>query len=514
METVRILQLGTEDFSKTMEISACAEWHYEPDFSCLPKRNFDVAVLDREITEDEFDYLVQFLRAYCLFVTETAVVHKDGALQRLVDRKVGRKVSTEELKCLLRDDLQDYFSGSYGEKYHPDELAIAWGVQGSVSWRGYEGVDLNGEYGSEFEQVVYWRYNKPLLEKQTMEFWLEYAKDASVEISLEITLLQFEYTSNPKLQNVRIFTEEELEHIVYVENTENTRVFIFASLKAKGQGRLTVTALHDRHSRRGKGLFLPGGERMVTSDREEVFYYFDPGNLKPPLNVYFSGYKTKEGFEAYHMMRRMGHPFLLIAEARLEGGAFYIGSEEYEDLIEQIIRKHMEKLGFQNSQVILSGLSMGTFGALYYGCRICPHTILLGKPIASIGTVAENTRIKSPEGSNFWVDVLHKACGSQNKDAVNQINNKFWDAFDHTDWSHTRFAVAYMIEDDLDGDAYEKLLSHIKDAGARIYGKGLHGRHNDDTPGIVGWFVNQYYEIMRNNFDRTEKKQAGGDHDR
>ena len=502
METVRVLQLGTEDFSKTMEVSACAEWHYEPDFSRLPERDFDVAVLDREITGYEFDYLVRFLRAYCLFVTETADFKEGSAVRKLLVRKAGRSVSFEELKCLLRDELQDYFPGSYGEKYQPYDLSVAWGFGGRVSWRGYEGIDLDGEYGNEFEQIVFWRYNYPLLENQTLEFWLEYAKDASVEILLEITLLQFAYGAAPASQNVRIFTEKELDHIVYVENTENTRKYIFISLRAKGRGHLTVAALHGRYSRRGKGHFLPGGKRAVTSDREEVFYYFDPGNLKPPLNVYFSGYKTKEGFEGYYMMRRMGHPFLLIAEPRLEGGAFYIGSEEYEDMTEQIIRKHMEKLGFRNSQVILSGLSMGTFGALYYGCRIRPNTILLGKPLASIGSVAENTRIVSSEGSNTWVDVLQKVCGSLNRDAVRRLNDKFWDAFDRTDWSGTRFAVAYMIEDDLDSDAYEKLLSHIKDAGVRIYGKGLHGRHNDNTPGIVGWFMNQYREIIRNDFDR------------
>lgn len=502
METVRVLQLGTEDFSKTMEISACAEWHYEPDFSRLPEKDFDVAVLDREIAEGEFDYLMRFLRAYCLFVTETAELKKDSAVRRLLVRKAGRRVSDVELKRLLRDGLQDYFSGSYGDKYHPDDLSVAWGFEGSVSWRGYEGVDLNGEYGNEFGQIVYWRYNKPLGEGQTNEFWLEYAKDDSVEISLEITLLRFTYESVPDKQIVRIFTEKELDHIVYVENTEKTRMLMFASLRVKGRGHLTVAALHSRYSRRGKGHFLPGGKRVVTSDREEVFYYFDPGNLKPPLNVYFSGYKTKEGFEGYYMMRRMGHPFLLIAEPRLEGGAFYIGSEAYENGIERIIRKHMKKLGFRNSQVILSGLSMGTFGALYYGCRIRPNTILLGKPLASIGSVAENTRIVSSEGSNTWVDVLQKVCGSLNRDAVRRLNDKFWDAFDRTDWSGTRFAVAYMIEDDLDSDAYEKLLSHIKDAGVRIYGKGLHGRHNDNTPGIVGWFMNQYREIIRNDFDR------------
>ena len=503
METVRVLQLGTKDFSKTMEISGCAEWLYEPDFSSLPEKDFDVVVLDREITEDEFDYLMRFLRAYCLFVTETTDIRKGSAVRKLFVRKVGRKVSEEELKRLLKNDLPDYFPGSYGVKYHPHDLSIAWGFQGSVSWRGYEGVDLNGDYGSEFGQVVCWRYNHPIWENQATEFWLEYSKDDSVEISLEISLLRFAYGAVPESQNVRIFTEKELDHIVYVENTEKTRMHIFVSLRAKGHGHLTITALHDRRSRRGKGYFLPGGKRMVTSDREEVFYYFDPGNLKPPLNVYFSGYKTKEGFEGYYMMRQMRHPFLLIAEPRLEGGAFYIGSEEYENMIEQIIRKHMERLRFHNSQVILSGLSMGTFGALYYGCRIRPNTILLGKPLASIGSVAENTRIISPEDSNTWVDVLQKACGSLSQDAVSQLNHKFWDKFDSTDWSNTRFAVAYMIEDDLDSAAYETLLFHIKDAGVRIYGKGLHGRHNDNTPGIVGWFVNQYREIIRNDFDRT-----------
>ena len=256
METVRVLQLGTEDFSKTMEISACAEWHYEPDFSSLPEKDFDVAVLDREIAKDEFDYLMRFLRAYCLFVTETAELTEDSAVRRLLVRKAGRSVSFEELKCLLRDELQDYFSGSYGEKYQPYDLSVAWGFGGRVSWRGYEGVDLNGEYGNEFRQVVYWRYNKPLGEGQTTEFWLEYAKDDTVEISLEITLLRFTYESVPEIQIVRIFTEKELDHIVYVEDTEKTRMLMFASLRAKGRGSLTVAALHGRYSRRGKGHFL------------------------------------------------------------------------------------------------------------------------------------------------------------------------------------------------------------------------------------------------------------------
>lgn len=206
------------------------------------------------------------------------------------------------------------------------------------------------------------------------------------------------------------------------------------------------------------------------------------------------------------MMRGMQHPFLLIAEARLEGGNIYIGSEEYESALENILLEHMKKLGFKNSDVILSGISMGTFGALYYGCKIRPNTILMGKPLASFGDIADNERLKTPDGSHSWLDVLHKEYGSLGRGAVKQMNDRFWDLFDNTDWSGTRFAVAYMIEDELDGNAYENLQSHLKDAGARIYGKGLHGRHNDDTRGVVRWFASQYREIIARDFDSRRKK--------
>lgn len=45
---------------------------------------------------------------------------------------------------------------------------------------------------------------------------------------------------------------------------------------------------------------------------------------KPPLNVYFSGYRPAEGFEGYFMMNKMNAPFILIGDPRLEGGSFYL----------------------------------------------------------------------------------------------------------------------------------------------------------------------------------------------
>lgn len=502
MKTVRALQLGAEDFSNFIQVSDCAEWYYEPDFSKLPEKDFDVVILDRKVTAEEFDYLIKFLRAYCLFITENVPIKKGDITHQLLLRKMGKRISYEELKALLKEDLPDYYPGSYGEKYMPQNMSIAQGFTGSVSWRGFDGLDLDGDYGNELTQIVFWKNNIPIEAHQAIEFWLEYIKDDTVEIALEILILQFRYGSDPEFQDVRLFSEKELDDIVYIENKSENRGYVFVSLKAKGQGRLTVTALHDRHSRRGKGNFIPGGRRAVTSEREEIFYYFDPGNLKPPLNVYFSGYKTKEGFEGYYMMREREHPFLLIAEARLEGGGFYLGSKEYEGTIEQIIRKYMKTLRFQKSGVILSGLSMGSFGALYYGCRIHPNTILLGKPLASLGDMAENERINRPGGFSTSLDVLHKMYGSLDQEAIKWLNDRFWEVFDHTNWSGTRFVIAYMIEDDYDGTAYEKLQSHLKNADARIYGKGLHGRHNDNSNGIINWFINKYREIIRNDYDR------------
>ena len=252
METVKVLQLGTTDFSTTMQISECAEWHYEPDFSELPRKDFDVVILDREIAKEEFDYLVRFSKAYCLFLTENAIPRKGSLTGQLFKRKMGRRISAEELGILLESDLPDYFPGSYGEKYVIQNLSVAQGFKGSVSWRGYEGVDLSGDYGEDMTQTVFWRITIPILKNQAVEFWLEYKKDDTVEIALEIQICQFQYGSIPSAQSVWTFSEDELNEIVYVEN-KRERGFIFASLKARGHGCLTVTALHDRHSRRGKG---------------------------------------------------------------------------------------------------------------------------------------------------------------------------------------------------------------------------------------------------------------------
>ena len=497
MNSVKLLQIGEEDLSLIYEVHGSVKYKYVPKLVEGFKKPFDVVIVSKKLDAVEVNILADISKAYCVFYTEDTVI--SDRMKKLFERKRAAVITNDNLAEFLRLEVRDYFTKSYGEKCKMTQIAVGEGFSGNVKWTGNYRVELEGYFGDEMRQIAYWRNNIPIFKEQAIDFWLEYDKEGDVEIGLKIT--QFVSGTVSCMQNEWYFTEDELGEVVTISNEkENGPVFI--SLFAKGEGRLYIRALHDRHSRRGKGAFIPGGERYVTSEREEIFAYFDPGDLKPPLNVYFSGYKTQQGFEGYNMLRRLGAPFLLITEPRLEGGAFYMGSDEYEDMMRNIIQKYIDELGFKNKDVIFSGLSMGTYGALYYGCDINPHALIIGKPLASIGNVAENEKLSRPGGFPTSIDVLGFNQRGTSPSAVYRLNRRFWDKFEASDWKNTKFVVSYMIEDDYDMDAYKRILSAIKSEGTGIYGKGIHGRHNDNTAAIVAWFLEQYKDVLEKDFGR------------
>ncbi len=496
MASLRALQLGPTDYAGLVPPGEDVTWCFEPPLR-EADREYDVAFVGRALTDDEASWLARHVRAHCLFVAEGLTL--DGPMGRLVRSRLGRRYAEGDVRRILAEDLRDYYAGSYGEKFDPHAMAVSPSFHGSVRWHGYTEAILTGSFGASMTQVAYWRSNVPVEQGQAIDLWLEYEKDDGVAIELEV--VQFPRGSVSAIQNVWRFSEADLAAPVTIDNGKLDGP-IFVSLNARGEGTLRIRALHDRHSRRGAGAFVPGGTRWATHDREELFTYFDPGDLRPPLSVYFSGYKTREGFEGYRMMRRMGCPFLLVSESRLEGGAFYLGSDEYEGLVRAAIEQARASLGFARDELVLSGLSMGTFGALYYGCEIEARDVIVGKPLASLGTMARNERLLRPGVFPTSLDVLWKACGGLDDEAVERLDRRFWDRFDRTDWSGRTIHAAYMIEDDYDHDAYQRLLSHVRGTGARVVGKGIHGRHNDDTAGIVAWFVGQHQRVLRQGYGR------------
>ncbi|MCR4611977.1 MAG: accessory Sec system protein Asp2 [Lachnospiraceae bacterium] len=497
MDNVSVLQLGKEDWREVYNIPSYAKWTYVKTLEDVPKRPYCLVFLDRVPTKDELKLLRKCTKAYCLYITTTVPIK--GEFMEFCISKLANKINEKDIQTFLDNELKYFFAKSYGEKFRNTNLDIALDFKGRVEWHGNCGIELEGDFGEEYSQLMFWRNNIPIAKGQTIEFWMEYEKESGVEIKIVIT--QFQPGSLSNVIKKWEFDEEQFKHTISVVNDESAGP-ICVSVHAKGEGKFKIIALHDRFSRKRHGHFIPGGMRKVSSKREEVFFYFDPGDMKPPLNVYFSGYKTKEGFEGYFLMRNMNAPFLLVSESRLEGGGFYMGSEEYESLITNAILEYIDDLDFKPSDVIMSGLSMGTYGALYYSCDVTPHALILGKPLANIGDVALNEKLKRPGGFPTSLDVVKNVFGDANKENAYRLNDKFWDKFNDTDWNNTKFIMSYMIEDDYDSNAYENVISHLKSGGVKVYGKGVHGRHNDNTGAIVGWFSSQFEKILREDFGR------------
>ena len=497
MDKIRILQIGDVDWQSKYVIPDSIKLVFCPDKIKKEKQVYEIVVLERNLTEEEAEIIHAMSMAYSVFTIEG--FEMDGVTKALFERRLGKVLREDEVQYFLDNEARNYYAVPYGEKFKPAQIGVAQGFKGSIKWNGQYSVSLDGEYGEELNQIAFWRNNIPINKGQAIELWLEYKKEPDITISLSIK--QFVSGSLADVLESWDFSEEELNSPVIIEGTKGQGP-IFCSLKASGRGKLDIIALHDRYSRRGNGVFLVGGQRHVTSKREEIFSYFDPGDLKPPMAVYFSGYKTQEGFEGYWMMRKMGCPFLLIAEQRFEGGGFYMGDSEFEDLMVSIIDSHLNKLGFYPDQLILSGISMGTIGSMYYGCDLKPHALILGKPLASLGDIAANERLNRPKGFPTSLDLLHHYGGGMDKNAIRALNDRFWNKIRNTDFSHTKFIVSYMFEDDYDDTAYNKLLSELNSAGVQVYGKGLHGRHNDNTAGIAAWFKGQYERVLKDDFDR------------
>lgn len=500
-DKISMLQLGDADWSSIYNIPDKIEFSYMEEFDTEPDEQYDIVFIDRAISDAEAALLLKAVKAYTMFVTDTTAM--TGAVELLYRQRKGQIISKDKIQDFLNNEADAFFPKPYGEKYEHNKIAVSRNYEGKVEWNGNYNIRLCGDFGNEYNQVIYWRNNIPLQKGQYIDLWLEYDKDEDVSIIFTVTMFR-----QGEIQNIVKrweFDEEALKNIVTIDSPEADS-YVFMSISAKGSGKLDIIALHDRYSRRKWGYFLPGGDRYVTSKREEVFFYFDPGDLKPPLNIYFSGYKTLEGFEGYRMMRSKGCPFLLVTEARLEGGGFYMGTKEYENLIKDCIIKYMNELGFSSDEVIFSGLSMGTFGAMYYGCDIQPHAIILGKPLASIGNVATNEKKSRPGGFPTSLDVLMYNCSKTDEMAVKRLNQKFWNKFDAAKWNKSKFIISYMIEDDYDSDAYNTLISHVCSEGVQVYGKGIHGRHNDDTFSITGWFRSQFDRVLSEDFSRRTEK--------
>lgn len=492
-----MLALTRNNWKELYRIPGNVDAEFVESINDAKERIYDIVFLDSQLKKAEFANIRKKTKAYTVFYTEEVVLDHDTE-QFLKSRKA-QPISTNDLQSFFDLNIRNYYTKPYGEKYSSTNLLISSSFTGQVSWNGGFEISIEGEFGEDYRQIAYWKNRIPVYKGQCIEFYLEHEKQGDVSIQLEIT--QYAMGSVDKRLKVNVYTEEQLSDLFYLDNEEaNSTIFI--SIKAKGKGKLVIKNLHDRYSRRGIGAFIPGGERYTSKNGEEVLAYFDPGDMKPPLNVYFSGFKLWEGFEGYNMLKSLGAPFLLFAEPRLGGGAFYLGEEDYEKIYVDVINSKMAELGFKQGDIIMSGISMGSTGALYYSCDVRPHAIIVGKPLASLGNVARNEITIRPGGFMESLNVLNKHEGGMDEECAARLNNKIWTKINKADFSQTTFVLSYMIEDDFDRTAYNDLIDNFSSAGVVIYGRGIHGRHNDNGKAIIKWFKDRFKSILREDYKR------------
>lgn len=393
-----------------------------------------------------------------------------------------------------------FFPGQTGSSADMRFIDVYDNFNGEVEYLGNSYLSLDIPNTPDFSPLLTWRYNFICEKDQPLDFWLEYLKESDLRIQLKIYSFK---AGTSDVVAVRTFNESDLQKEIHINDGEQT-TYLSAVLLVQGQGNLKVGPLHQRVSRSGMGEFIPGGVRLVDQNRQELIAFYSPGDLKPPLNVYFSGYRSAEGFEGFWMMSNMNAPFVLIGDPRLEGGSFYMGTPELENQVVDFIKDKLEKLGFSNDQLVLSGLSMGTFGASFYATKLKPKAVIIGKPLFSLGNIAKNGfRIRPDEFSTAF-DMVHLLEKGLNEDAVLSANNRFWKLFDAADLKDTLFAISYMKNDDYDSTAYYDLLDHLSHKNVRVISKGIEGRHNDNSGSINQWFLNQYMRILKLYFEREK----------
>lgn len=492
---INVLEIGKEEWENMYDFSKV---NFERSSSLTLEKDYQVIFINQKIDEQDLLTLRPSFPFYGTFILKD---YEDYYKQfgDLLTKDQIQFIDHDQLKDLIPELYIRYVYGQNASKFDVSMIRAHKSFRGKIELKGNQYVHLDGFFGRDFKQLLYWQYGISITNDHPIDLWLEYVKDENVQLQLLIE--EIEAGSVDHIVYEKTFSEQEMDQLITIDHLPVSGSLNF-SLNAKGEGHLEIGTLHIRRSRYDTGIMLPGGKRYANKKRQEFFYFYHGGDLKPPLNIYFSGYRTLEGFEGYHMMRSFGAPFLLFSDPRLEGGAFYLGDDEFEGQIFKIIDHYRSLLHFEWNEIIVSGLSMGAFGALYYGCQIHPHAIILGKPLVNLGTMADNETIFRPESFPTSLDLLLSVEGGVAKDDARSLNQRIWEKVKQANLNGVKMPVAYMRNDDYDGKAFSMLVSQFSDQDVLIFGKGIEGRHNDETAAIVNWFVQQYEDLLTDDFNR------------
>lgn len=429
------------------------------------------------------------------------------ASQNILELKNAQFIEVGDIKALAKDLNQTFYSGQWGFKFTFDNIQFEPYFKGRIEQLGHNYIRFIDQNIQAYQKVANWGGPLGVAGNTLWEIRTEFKRqNPTTDVRLDVSMIN-PYTN--EIYYSQSFENDQLNEVLPLKVSEQG-AYILVELFIKGNkveldvGQISLRKAHD-----GRGTLLVGEKEMVDDQamNEQLYYYFDPGDFKPPLVVYFSGFRLALGVEGANMMRALEAPALIFGEQRILGGSFYVGSKKFEQEIVRIIQTTLKKLGFTANQLVLSGLSMGTYASLYYSSYLNPEWVVVGKPLTKLGDIAANERINRPDAFPTSLDVLLKLTGGISNENIEQANNIFWDSFRSHDHSKTNFVIAYMKEDDYDRNAFDDLYRylHQNSPKSRVIHKGLTGRHNDDTNGIVEWFLMQIRNILTSKYGRNFK---------
>lgn len=495
---MNVLQLGSTNWAKEYSIPDDVKW----SFNSYDKKikYFDLVIITGGVSADTIDWrkLQWMIEPYRVLYTKEVL----GTLNKEATRFLKLQMATEineDVQTLIDSLLSKYFSDQGGIRLKSRQLIINENNCESYEYQDGDHLLLKANTRGQWKNIGTYNERIPIAEYRLMDLWLEYQSQG---LQPRLRVFIHPVSGDGKSGDM---------HIIECDSTKDQRIPIAVSnqprvvsvtLEVKGKGTLSLSSLHYRWSRSGIGKFLPGGKLLQNPQtREQVAYLFNPGDLRPPLNVYFAGARGLEGFEAVHLFRSVHAPSLLFTDTRLEIGQFYAGSF-WEQQIVSTIRKTLKRLGFTSQQLVLNGISMGTYPALKIGSILKPYAINVAKPITNLGYLASRARLQRPEDFTAIFDIDLRLLGDLTHEHLVEMDKKFWDRFNRADLKQTRLFIGYMLNDNYDDRTIEKLKKSKAVQQCRQFSyKGFPGRHNDN-PYVVLWFVSRVKYLSKISFKR------------
>lgn len=511
-----VLQLGTSNWQKNFSVPADVKWVYnQPEyFQNLPKPkkgakpkkrqkffNLILVTAPVSLTDDQWKKLQWTVDPYRVLYTPGVKegLSPAGRTFLKMDRATLR---TDQPQSIIDDIEKKYFAAENGGfKMAPSRLIINRQMMQGRTIKYPDPAHLTVQVNSQdWQTLANYRDNWYIAPKRQMKVWLEFEQNVDVDVRFRVFL-----SDNGQRSHYVIDLDTRHEPILPLPIQDHGQ-FINVAIEVRGVGELTIGYVHGRWTRYGVGHYIPGGQRLVDpNNNEEIPYYFNPGDGKPPLTVYFSGINMVETFEGKNMVRRMKSPSIVFFDPRLSLGEFFV-SDNLQKQIVKLIKQKLADLGFTNQQLVATGISQGSYAAMKICGPLQPKAIIVGKLLCNLGHIAARGRLHRPNDFQGSYDVVTRIINSElDIHDPQQLDDSYWRVIRECDLTHTKIFVAYMLNDNFDNWAFNRFeqTPAIK-ASEEFAFKGYPGRHNDNSFVISNWFKERLKQVMQDDFGRRE----------